>query len=65
MERNTTAQHNSHLYDVNCEICKKKTKENFVAKERLERMEAKLDTKVENKKFKCRKTSKYLLIQKI
>ncbi|KAI1724316.1 transcription factor s-II (TFIIS), central domain-containing protein [Ditylenchus destructor] len=35
-ERDTTMRHNSHLYDVNCSICKEKTKADFAAKERLE-----------------------------
>lgn len=45
-ERDTTGQHNSHLYDANCAICQKKTKLDFAAKERAERLEAKYEAKV-------------------
>uniref|UniRef100_A0A915CNK9 TFIIS central domain-containing protein n=1 Tax=Ditylenchus dipsaci TaxID=166011 RepID=A0A915CNK9_9BILA len=44
-EKDTTGQHNSHLYDANCEICKNKTRSEVVLKERAERMEAKLEAK--------------------
>uniref|UniRef100_A0A914C9Q7 SPOC domain-containing protein n=1 Tax=Acrobeloides nanus TaxID=290746 RepID=A0A914C9Q7_9BILA len=58
--KDTTSQHMSHLYDVNCEICKQKTKFELLQKERLvqaekerqERIEAKqkaLQLKAENK----------------
>ena len=42
METDTTDQHMNHLFDLNCSICKGRTALDLATKERVERMEAKL-----------------------
>jgi hypothetical protein len=48
MNSDTTHLHHSHLYDANCGICKKNNLQKFAEKERLEKLEAKMEAKVKH-----------------